>query len=427
VLTFRLDCFQNENLPEGGRHLDAVVTVSAADGHGLAGQAVAGVGDPVQLTEVLLLDASGSMDGEKFRQARAAIGVAVAVLAPGTRFAVVAGTTTARQVYPARGLAVATADTKADVRKALRRLRSGGGTAIGQWLLAAGELVRDQPGIRHVTLLTDGRNQNESEDELDRAVEAVAGILQCDCRGVGDDWSVAELRLIATRLLGTVDIVATPDQLVADFAAIGARVAGLRDPDMTLRVWTPAGVWVERVQQVSPEVADLLPAGADAGDYRTGAWGAQTRSYQLRLLLPSGSLGEEMLAARVSLVRDGAPVAQAQVRATWTDDLELSTRMDPYVAHYTGQTELSAAVGRGLAARRNGDDVAAAEDLGRARVLAAETGSAEMLALLDRLVDVDATNGRARLRTDASAIDEMTLDTRSTRTTGVRRLPPAAE
>ena len=37
------------------------------------------------------------------------------------------------------------------------------------------------------------------------------GSFQCDCRGVGTDWGVSELRRIASALLGTVDIIADPD------------------------------------------------------------------------------------------------------------------------------------------------------------------------------------------------------------------------
>jgi hypothetical protein len=35
-------------------------------------------------------------------------------------------------------------------------------------------------------------------------------VFRCDCRGVGTDWKVEELRTISTALLGTVDIVPEP-------------------------------------------------------------------------------------------------------------------------------------------------------------------------------------------------------------------------
>jgi von Willebrand factor type A C-terminal domain/von Willebrand factor type A domain len=427
VLTFSLASFANEHLPEGGRHLDAVITVTAAGEQGTPAS-----GDrPTELAEVMLIDASGSMDGRKIRQARRAAAVVLEALPDGTRFAALQCTTQARMVYPAvPGLVVLDRRTRVEAARALRGIRSGGGTAIGPWLRTAAGLLRDAAGARHVTLLTDGRNQDETRDQLAGAVEEVVGTFQCDCRGVGADWSVEELRLISTRLMGTVDIVADPDHLVEDFAAVAARLVGLRSARVDLRLWTPAGVQVELLQQVAPEVVDLHIARPDpdggprAVDYATGAWGAQLRSYQLRLGLPPGGLDEEMLAARVSLVVDGVVGPQVLLRATWTDDLELSTRMDAYVAHYTGQTEMSVAVRRGLAARRDGELQVAAAELAHAQALAAATGNADMVAMLDRLVEVeDPATGKVRIRPDASAIDEMTLDTRSTRTTGIQVRP----
>ena len=85
---------------------------------------------------------------------------------------------------------------------------------MGRWLLRARDLCSGYEGaIFHATLITDGRDESESPDELARAVKEVAGHLQCDCRGVGQAWEVAELQQIASALIGTVDIVAEPREL----------------------------------------------------------------------------------------------------------------------------------------------------------------------------------------------------------------------
>ena len=84
---------------------------------------------------------------------------------------------------------------------------------MGSWIKLAAETLGDAPGIRHAILLTDGKNESEEPRELDRALLAAQGSFQCDCRGVGADWVVAELRKVATALMGTYDIVATPEGL----------------------------------------------------------------------------------------------------------------------------------------------------------------------------------------------------------------------
>ena len=102
------------------------------------------------------------------------------------------------------------------------RFRADGGTAMGTWLTLATRLFAAVPSAtqRHAILLTDGYNQHETPEQLGAAIEAARGRFQCDCRGVGSDWQVAEVRKIATALLGSVDLIAEPDQMAADFEQI---------------------------------------------------------------------------------------------------------------------------------------------------------------------------------------------------------------
>ena len=137
--------------------------------------------------------------------------------------------------------------------------------------------------------------------------------------------------------------------------------------------------------------------------------------------MPPKSLGAEQLVARVQLVVRDEVVGQGLVRATWSDDSTLTTRIDPAVAHYTGQAELALVIQEGLAAKAAGDDATATLKLGRAAQLAAETGNDEATNKLRRVVEItDADTGTVRLKRDVSRLDEMALDTSSTKTTRVR-------
>ncbi len=420
MLGFALTCFHNPYLPPQGSHVDAILTVSA-HGEAVLRSAAASDGVPA-VAEVLLVDVSGSMLGQKIVAARAAATVAVEGLRPGTRFAVLAGSNVVRQVYPVQGgLAIASTSTCPDAAVVLRSLWASGGTRIGVWLAEAARLLAPEDGIRHVTLLTDGQDAGPP-GELAAAVESVRGVFQCDCRGVGSDWSVPQLRGIADALLGTCDIVADPRNLAADFAAITASLMGLGTASVALHVWTPAGVAVEHIKQVHPFVQDLAgvpdPRTARTVVYPTGAWGEESRDFHLRLIVPPGEVDDEILAARVTL-RDGDDTVQkALVRGIWTDDVELSTRVQREVAHYVAQSELGVAIQEGLAARRRGDDAAAERRLGDAVALAYASGNVDALDGLERVVAVeDAPTGLVRLRSGVAAVDEMTLDTRSTKTT----------
>jgi hypothetical protein len=426
---FTVDVYQNEYIPEGGRDVNAVVTVTSPD-----------TADMVPATdtgsaEIIIIDCSGSMNAPqtKIAEARAATVAALDVIRDGVAFAVIAGTEKARPAFPADGsLAIADERTREAAKRAVAGLRPGGGTAIGKWLRLAHQIFTAHPsGLRHAILLTDGKNQHESSQQLDTAISLCDGIFSCDCRGVGTDWEVGELRRISTALLGTVDIVPDPAGLAADFAAMMQTAMGKQVADVALRVWTPQHATVRFVKQVAPTVEDLTgrraPSGPQAGDYPTGAWGAQeSRDYHVCVEVTPGAVGQEMLAARVSLVASSPSgpevLGQGLVRAIWTDDEALSTRINVQVAHYTGQAELAQVIQEGLEARKEGDEDTATAKLGRAVALAQQSGNEDTAKLLAKVVDVvDAATGTVRLKKKVEDADEMALDTRSTKTVRTRK------
>src|SRR5690606_6140517 len=115
-------------------------------------------------------------------------------------------------------------------------------------------------------------------------------------------------------------------------------------------------------------------------------------------------------------------LGKGRVLAVWTDDVSLSTVIDPTVAHYTGQAELADAIHAGLAARRAGDIETATQKLGRAVALGTYYGHEDAVGLRSGVENVeDAVLGTVKLKSRVSAIDEMTLDTRSTVTKRVSR------
>jgi hypothetical protein len=414
---FTVDTYQNEYLPVDGSEVNAVVTVTASGG----GRVRAGA-------EIVIVDTSLSMGVPSAKLAAAILATATALdcIRDGVMFAVISGSSDARVVYPHDGaLAVAAPATRSAARLAVSRLRVDGGTAMGAWLRRAGELFGSAPpGIRHAILLTDGQNQHETSEELDEALASVEGLFQCDCRGVGTDWEVGELRRIADTLLGGVDIVADPAGLVDDFRALTERAMGRATADVSLRLWTPRGAEVAFVRQVAPTIEELTHRGraldALSVEYPTGSWGEESRDYHVCIRVAARGLGEEMLAGRVSVIEGEEVRGQGRIKATWTDDERRSTEISREVAHYTGQVELAEAIHQGLEARKAGDGGTATLKLGRAVQLAAASGNEATMKLLGGVVEIDdPLTGTVRLRDGVHDADEMALDTRSTKTVRV--------
>jgi len=417
---FTTECYQNAYLPLGASEVNAIITVTS---DGVAGQA-----EQPEAAEIVIIDTSGSMGtpSRKIKAARQATEVAIDCIRDGVAFGVIAGTEVARAVYPTDGtLAIASPQTRLGATRALNRLEAGGGTAIGSWLALAGKLFATVSGRScHAILLTDGENQHETDEDLDRVLADLEGRFQCDCRGVGTDWKVSELRRIASALLGSVDIIAEPTAMADDFQALMEAAMGKATGNVSLRVWTPQGASVAFVRQVAPTIEELTGRGVQVNpltaDYPTATWGRESRDYHVCINVAPREIGDEMLAARVSLVEGEEPRAQALIKATWTDDRQLSTRINREVAHYTGQAELAECIQQGLEARKDGDLGTATFKLGRAVQLATESGNDGTMKLLQGVVQVDdAATGTVRLKHDIAALDEMSLDTRSTSTVRV--------
>jgi hypothetical protein len=317
VAEFHAEVFQNEYLADGSTDVHAIVSI-ACSGAGVAGQT--GEGDAA---EIVIVDTSGSMSSpaEKIRAARQAAQVAVDEVVDGTWFAVIAGTDTAGLAYPTTGsdwMVRMDAESRQAAKSAVATLGAQGGTAIGRWLALAQQCFGAVGASQcHAILLTDGRDQSETLADLRRAVGAAKGKFQCDCRGVGADWVVDELRTVATELLGTVDLIADPAEMEKDFEQIMRTAMGRGVAEVGLRVWAPQGAQTLFVRQVSPAIDELTPRGTAISplinQYPTGSWGDESRDYHVAVRLPAKTVGQEQLAARVQT----RPSPTTPVRPSW--------------------------------------------------------------------------------------------------------------
>jgi VWA domain-containing protein len=422
---FTAAVYQNEFLPDGGTDVNAIVTITCA-GAGTAGQTGGG-----SAGEIIIVDTSGSMGPETMAAAKQAAQAALAEIIDGTWFAVVAGSDRAMLAYPrvssGPGMVQMDASTRSQASEAIGAFVGSGGTAISTWLDLALMLFASVPQVtqRHAILLTDGENREDSH-KLDAAIRNATGVFQCDCRGAGTDWQVEEIRRIAQALLGTVDIIPSPELMQAQFQEMMRTAMSRGVADAQLRVWTPQGAQVLFVRQVSPTVEDLTDRRTEVnpltGAYPTGAWADESRDYHVGVRVAAKAIGQEQLAARVQLALGEDVVTQGLVKATWSNDSELTAKIDTQVAHYTGQTELAAMIQEGLAAKAAGDEATATTKLGRAVQLAAETGNDEATSKLRKVVDVeDEKEGTVKLKRTVDKADEMALDTASTKTTRIKK------
>jgi len=419
-MSFKVEAFQNRHLAPGATRVDAIVSVTADAALKATGELVVG----------FILDKSGSMMGARLESVVAALGRAVELLDERALFFVVAFDGNA---YVVAREARATTEAKRHAAQAITQLTAQGGTAMSAGLRAARLLFERAPNaIRRAVFLTDGRNEGERAKAVTDELARCAGVFECDCWGVGTDWQVGEVQQIAAALLGKASLIPDPRGVDAAFGAAVEQACGKALKDVRLRLWTPQGARVVFVKQVSPAIDDLTGKAAlispQVREYLTGSWaGGELRDFHVAIDVRPGGVGDELLAARSSLVyleaspdapggwleREEKP-AEGRVFASWTADLGLSSRTNDHVAHYTSQNELGEAIRQGLLLQAQGDESGATQLLGRAVRLAHSSRNSGATQRLSRVVEVlDPGLGTVRLKRHVNKDATMDLEVES--------------
>lgn len=409
-LWFSLTVDATCELARDADRVSALVTVTARPSeHG----ALAAAGT----AEVIIMDRSLSMHRHaKLQQAKRAVEAAIDALSDGTLFAVVGGTHTAEQVYPASGLQRASEKAKAEAKARVRNLTAAGGTALGSWLtLAAGLLSQAPDAVRHAVLYTDGINEHETPEQLEEALRACRGQFVCDVRGVGTDWDQRELLRIGDALQGQAEAIIDVADLRADLAQLMAHAQQLLVPRASLRLTLDRRFRLESVRQVRPTEHDLtgqvVPQDDGISDIPLLGWGEETRDYLVVLRTDPAALPrEEVRAARVDMIADPAPGQQPVPCATpaAVTVRRLAYGADPSINLSVQQVEdliqLSAVERAGIEAYERGDHNLAVRELTVAVGIARRLGAAQHLARLRRLVTID-EHEEVRLRPDIGRAD----------------------
>ena len=308
--------------------------------------------------------------GPSSRRPRSAASAAIDQILDGTWFAVVAGTHQAYLAYPAgprrrRHGADGPADPASRRSRPIAQFRSDGGTAMGTWLTLAGRLFDSVPDAG-----AEARDPAHRRREPQRDARAAD---QRDRRASPASSSATAAASASTgrspRCAGSPRRCSAPstssrepEQMAAGVRRADAAVDGprrRRRPAAGLGAAGRPGACSSA--RSSPTVEDLTaaPDRGQPADRRLPDRVLGRRVPRLPRQRPAVGQGRS---ARSSW-RPGSSwrvgdevVAQGLVKAKWSDDEGLTTRINPEVAHYTGQTELAEAIQEGLAAKAAGDD-----------------------------------------------------------------------
>jgi hypothetical protein len=403
-LNFIVEVDATSDLAVDDDHVTALITVRAAGTGALA----------TRHAEVLIMDRSRSMLYQaKMREAQHAACAAIDALPDTVLLGVIAGSNSAERIFPPHaGLAAADDATKAAAKRAVMNLRAGGGTAIGQWLSAAGELFTTGPAagvVRHAVLYSDGKNEHETRPELDAALNACTDRFVCDVRGLGDDWDYRELQHIADAMHGEAASVTNVTDFTADFTGLMRRMQRLAVPRTYLRLRPDRRFKITSVKQARPVDVDLTaqqqPSGGTGIDVPLGAWAEGIRIYRVVLHFEPGALPleQEVRATPVELLAETpsgaleqrADAALAVCRRRIPRD---GTKPSP-PTHWEKLEKLTITIRSCVDAWEDGQTAEADDELDSAIRLAREISDIRLRLLEEVAITRD---GRARLRPDVT-------------------------
>jgi Mg-chelatase subunit ChlD len=415
-MNFKIENYYNPHLSLGASRLDSIVSVTA-EGEGKTQSSI-------KRAIIFVIDVSGSMDSYgKIDMAKLAVRKSIDLLDENIMFSIIAFSYDARIITH---LKPATQLNKEMAHNAVKRLRASGGTQMSSGLYAVLDMIPElKDTMIHVQFVTDGQNERSDHYRLEESLNECEGKFQCDCWGIGTDWEPEELKNISNRLLGTADAVPNPERLEETFRIALASAMSKGIGDVRLRIQSPKSVKIVTMKQVSPEIIDLSKLAKRVDDKNTdiplGAWGNETREYQIAFELQPQGDGEEMMAGRpkVVYIENGQEVVVEgdRIIAAWSSDASITSRINEQVAHYTGQAELAKSIKEGLEAKSRGDIDSATVLLGKAAKIAVETGNDEVTARLKKVVEiVDADQGTVRLKSNAGKAEDMELDMGGTMT-----------
>jgi Ca-activated chloride channel family protein len=223
---------------------------------------------PVNLC--LILDKSGSMDGEPMKMVVQAVEQLIDQLKPGDRISIIAFAGIAEVIIPNQIVQ----DPKTIKDELHKKLKAGGGTIIAEGLsLGITELLKGTKGaVSQAFLLTDGHGDNglklwkwqigpnDSKRCLELAQKATKVNLTLNTFGFGDDWNEDLLEKIADAGGGTITYIERPQQAVEQFNRLFKRIQSVGLTNAYLLLSLVPGVRLAELKpiaQVAPETIEL--------------------------------------------------------------------------------------------------------------------------------------------------------------------------
>ncbi|MHC4592835.1 MAG: vWA domain-containing protein [Planctomycetota bacterium] len=218
-----------------------------------AAEGVVDVQAPLNIS--LVLDKSGSMEGDKIKSLRQAAKNAIDLLDADDHVSIIAFSD---QVYT-----IASSTPAADkdgLKRQIDRIRDGGGTAMsGGMRRGMTELDKSlsPDRLNRMLLLTDGQTFGDEEQCVDLGAEMGSKAIVIHALGLGEDWNEDLLDQVAEASGGAADFIETADEISDFFQAAVKRMQATVVQNAQLILRLTNGVVPRQVWRVVPIIENL--------------------------------------------------------------------------------------------------------------------------------------------------------------------------
>ena len=345
-------------------------------------QAMATVQMPLNLS--LVLDKSGSMAGQKIVDLRTAAKMAIDQLTPDDFISLIVFDDTASVVFPSQQAA-----DKGALKKAVSRIRDGGGTHISFGMSKGLTELEKQSGADRASrmiLLTDGETFGDEQGCRNLAKQAGDSGIPISAFGLGEDWVEELLDDIADASGGFSDYIDTPDKIAGAFQRTVKSVqsAVVQNANLVLRL--SSGVAPRNIWRVTPLISRLGAQHLSDRDVQAGLGElakGEGQSILVELLFPARGAGRfRMAQTEVSYDVPSQGLVGEKIKADivvdFTTDPATAKQYDPRVMNIVEKVTAHKLQTRALNAAAAGDVGAASQQLRAAATRLLELGELDL-------------------------------------------------
>jgi Ca-activated chloride channel homolog len=336
------------------------------------------------LNLALVLDKSGSMQGEKIQSLRAAAKLVVDRLTPQDLISIVAFSD--RKYLIAESQPVT--DKQALMQK-IDRIRDGGGTAISGGMaqgLAELDKALSSDRISRMLLLTDGQTFGDEKQCKRLGREAGSKGIVVNALGLGDDWNEDLLDEVAEASGGAADFIDSPAKIVGFFQSAVQAMQDTVVQNVQLILRLANGITPRQVWQVLPMISNLgyqplsdRDVQVTLGELEKG----HPRSLLVELLVGVRPAGQYRVAqAEISYDVPGLGISREKVKSDivleFTADAARAREYDAEVMNIVEKVTAFKLQTRALEEAKIGNIVGASEKLRAAATRLLEMGEQEL-------------------------------------------------